>query len=155
MEQSPYFNSRQFETGSFEHGKNCKERRKIVGAFLYEDTTTLLFSRTNYGKSLLVFQFAYAAATGSQFDPCAALCNDCEPMKVAVFDLELDNRVLWERHGAVLNDKNPYLKNLLYLHEKPDKRMMIGFELLDQDRAGCHRARSKTGHHRQHFKTAS
>ena len=126
-----YFQFYPIET-ALSDGKNCKERRKIVGAFLYEDTTTLLFSRTNYGKSLLVFQFAYAAATGSQFDPCSALCNDCEPMKVAVFDLELDKRILWERHGAVLNDKNPYLKNLLYFHEKPDKRMMLGFELLDQ-----------------------
>ena len=53
-------------------------------------------------------------------------------MKVLVVDLELDSRVLWERHGAVLNDKNPYLQNLYYLHEKADKRMMIGFELLDK-----------------------
>lgn len=129
--QSTYFEERQFEQ-LLEHGKNCKERRKIVGAFLYEDTTTLIFSRTNYGKSLLVFQFAYAAATGSSFDPCQALCNECEPMKVLVVDLELDSRVLWERHGAVLIDKNPYLQNLYYLHEKADKRMMIGFELLDK-----------------------
>jgi RecA-family ATPase len=129
--QSPYFESRKFEQ-VLEHGKNCKERRKIIGAFLYEDTTTLLFSRTNYGKSLLVFQFAYAAATGSSFDPCQALSNECEPMKVLVVDLELDSRVLWERHSAVLNDKNPYLQNLYYLHEKADKRMMIGFELLDK-----------------------
>ncbi|MEI6901061.1 MAG: AAA family ATPase, partial [Bacteroidota bacterium] len=126
-----YFQSRQFEQ-VLEHGQNCKERRKIVGAFLYEDTTTLLFSRTNYGKSLLVFQFAYAAATGSSFDSCAALSNECEPMKVLVVDLELDSRVLWERHGAVLNDKNPYLQNLYYLHEKADRTMMIGFELLDK-----------------------
>ncbi len=53
-------------------------------------------------------------------------------MKVLVVDLELDSRILWERHGAVLNDKNPYLSNLYYLHEKPDKRMMLGFELLDK-----------------------
>jgi RecA-family ATPase len=126
-----YFESRQFEQ-VLEHGKNCKERRKIVGAFLYEDTTTLIFSRTNYGKSLLVFQFAYAAATGSSFDSCEVLCNECEPMKVLVVDLELDSRVLWERHGAVLNNKNPWLQNLYYLHEKADKKMMIGFELLDK-----------------------
>jgi hypothetical protein len=53
-------------------------------------------------------------------------------MKVAVFDLELNRQVLWDRHGAVLNDKNPYLQNLIYVHEKPDKRMAIGFELLDK-----------------------
>jgi RecA-family ATPase len=129
-EQS-YFQSRQIED-ALEHGKNCKQPRKIVGAFLYEDTTTLMFSRTNYGKSILVFQFAYAAATGSQFDPCAALCNECEPMKVLVVDLELNTQVLWSRHGAILSDINPYLKNLYYLHEKPDKRMAIGFELLDK-----------------------
>ena len=62
-----YFIDRNFEEVVAD-GLKFPPRRKIAGAFLYEDTTTLLFSRTNYGKSLLAFQFAYAAATGSDFD---------------------------------------------------------------------------------------
>lgn len=126
-----YFNERPMEAVLLD-GQASKERRKIVGAFLYEDTTTLIFSRTNYGKSLLVFQFAYAAATGSDFDPCSAFKNECEPMKVLVVDLELDSRILWERHGSILKDKNPFLSNLIYLHERLESTTSIGFDLLDK-----------------------
>jgi len=71
-----YFQIRDIDT-VVKDGRKKKIRRKICGAFLYENTTTLLFSRTNYGKSILAFQFAWAAATGTDFDPCAALCNEC------------------------------------------------------------------------------
>jgi RecA-family ATPase len=106
--------------------------RKIIGAFLYEDTTTLLFSRTNYGKSLLVFQFAFAAATGTDFDSCAALCNECEPMKVLVIDLELNDGIIWKRHGAVKSNPHPYMRNLRYLHEKIENKVVLGFELIEK-----------------------
>lgn len=126
-----YFQIRRI-TQVLNDGKNRKICHKIVGAFLYEDTTTLLFSRTNYGKSLLVFQFAWAAATGSNFDSCAALHNECDPMKVLVVDLELEDRDLWKRHGALLNEGHPFMDNLLYLHEKIDNPIMVGFPLLDK-----------------------
>ena len=124
-------------------GALLKPRRKIAGAFLYEDTTTLLFSRTNYGKSILAFQFAYAAATGTDLDRCDALCNDCEPMKVLVIDLELESRDIWERHGAVLSNKNPYLSNLRYLHEKVDNQVVIGYPSLDKIEAAAIRHKAK------------
>lgn len=126
-----YFQVRDIDT-VVEDGRKKKKKRKICGAFLYEDTTTLLFSRTNYGKSILAFQFAWAAATGSNLDPCAALCNECEPMKVLVVDLELEDSDLAERHGIVVDSKNPYSKNLLYMHERIDNPVMIGFPLLDK-----------------------
>jgi len=114
-------------------GFNARPQRKIGGAFLYEDTTTYIFSRTNYGKSLLVFQLAYAAATGTSHAPCAALQNDCPPMKVLVVDLELDARALYKRHKVILDKKDPLLSaNLLYLHEKIENKMMVGFELLQK-----------------------
>lgn len=121
IENENYFQIRDFKQ-TLADGKTRKVRRKICGAFLYENTTTLLFSRTNYGKSLLVFQFAWAAATGSDIDPCAALRNECEPMKVLVVDLELEDGDLYERHGIVLDDLNPDMSNLLYLHEKSTTR---------------------------------
>jgi len=113
-------------------GVASKDRRKIVGAFLYEDTISLLFSRTNYGKSLLAFQFAYAAATGSQFDPCEALCNDCEPMKTIVVDLELDHKTIADRHKHILKDPNPFLSNFIYFHEQLENPLLIGFDLLQR-----------------------
>ena len=107
-------------------------QRKIGGAFLYEDTLTYLFSRTNYGKSILVFQLAYAAATGTSFAD-KVLQNECPPMKVLVVDLELDARAIISRHGTAIKRMDSALVgNLLYLHEKVEKRMLLGFDLLDK-----------------------
>jgi RecA-family ATPase len=130
-ENDNYFLVRDFKQ-TLADGKTRKVRRKICGAFLYENTTTLLFSRTNYGKSLLAFQFARAAATGSDIDPCPALCNQCEPMKVLVVDLELEDGDLYERHAVVLEDTDPCMSNLLYLHEKIDNQTITGIHLLDK-----------------------
>jgi len=131
MSDTSYFQDRDFDH-VLEDGLKHPPRKKICGAFLYEDTTTLLFSRTNYGKSILVFQFAYAAATGTSIDSCSALVNECDPMKVLVVDLELEDRDLAQRHMAVKNDRNPYLSNLRYLHEKVENDMKLGFQLLDK-----------------------
>jgi len=126
-----YFQIRDIDT-VVEDGRKKRKKRKICGAFLYENTTTLLFSRTNYGKSILAFQFAWAAATGTDLDSCSALKNECEPMKVLVVDLELEDDDLAERHGMAVDSKNPYSKNLLYMHERIDNPIMIGFPLLDK-----------------------
>lgn len=128
----PYFQIRPFAQ-VIEDGSKEKPRRKITGAFLYEDTTTYFFSRTNYGKSLLAFQIGYSAATGTSLYPCAALINECEPMKVVVVDLEMDAKTLFDRHGQAISNANPeLLKNLVYLHEKIDKKVVVGFDLLDK-----------------------
>jgi len=131
VDNIPYFLDRYVNEVLLD-GKNQKPRKKIAGAFLYEDTTTLLFSRTNYGKSLIAFQFAWAAATGGHFDPCAALYNECDPMKVLLVDLELESRDIFERHSSVLFSHNPFQANLRYLHERVDNKMMLGFQLLDK-----------------------
>lgn len=134
-----YFQSRTIDK-VFEDGLNTPRRKKIVGAFLYQNSTTYLFSRTNYGKSLLVFQFAYAAATGTNFYPCEALKNECDPMKVLVVDLELEAIDIVERHGIALNSMNlEHCANLRYLHEKLDQTVELGFGLLDKiERAALH-----------------
>ena len=112
---------------------DAKPKRKIGGAFLYENSVTYLFSRTNYGKSILVFQLAYAAATGTSIAACEALHNECPPMKVMVADMELDNQTLMERHRPAFTGLDPsQTDNLLYLHEKAGNKMFIGFTLLDK-----------------------
>jgi hypothetical protein len=47
-------------------------------------------------------------------------------------DLELDNKTLSERHGKVLQNNNPLLSNLVYLHEKLENQMLIGHYLLNK-----------------------
>ena len=117
----------------YQDSLDAKPKRKIGGAFLYENSVTYLFSRTNYGKSILVFQLAYAAATGASIADCEALQNDCPPMKVMVADMELDNQTLMERHRPAFTGLDPSLTdNLLYLHEKTGNQMLIGFTLLDK-----------------------
>ena len=119
---SDYFQSRTIDQ-VFEDGLKTPARKKIVGAFLYQNSISYLFSRTNYGKSLLVYQFAFAAATGTNFDPCDALKNECPPMKVLVVDLEMEALDITERHGISLrNMDHEHCANLWYLHEKLDQR---------------------------------
>jgi hypothetical protein len=128
----PYFQTRSFAQ-VIEDGSNEPLRRKIGGAFLYENTTHYFFSRTNYGKSFFAFQFAYAAATGTSIAPCVALQNECEPMKVVVVDLEMDSKTIFDRHKLALRNTDPeLLKNLVFLHEKLDQKIVIGLEMLEK-----------------------
>ncbi len=62
-------------------------------------------------------------------------------MKVLVVDLELEAHDLFQR--PVLNDNNPHIHNLIYLHEKSGNRMMVSYDLLDkiEKAAVDHRAR--------------
>jgi len=53
-------------------------------------------------------------------------------MRVLVVDLELEDDDISERHGVAVDSKNPYSKNLLYMHEKIENPLVIGFPLLDK-----------------------
>ena len=127
-----YFEGSDFTDIVYEsHG--AQPKRKIGGAFLYENTLTYLFSRTNYGKSILAFQLAFAAATGTSIADCEALCNECPPMRVFVVDLELDNLVIGERHrNAILKMGSDEISNLIYLHERCDQQIVLGYSLLEK-----------------------
>lgn len=114
-------------------GQAAEAQQKIGGAFLYSDTTTLIYSRTNYGKSLLAFQLAYAAATGTSLAPCLALHNDCPPMRVLVFDAELEARDLFNRHSKALSTIDPlFVENLIYMHERLDQQVVVGTDLIQR-----------------------
>jgi hypothetical protein len=126
-----YFITRSF-TSVIEEGIKEPPRRKIAGAFLYENTNTYFYSRTNMGKSIFAFQIAYAAATGTNIDFCSALRNECEPMKVILLDLEMDAKTISDRHkSAILSTVPERLSNLVYLHERTDKKTLIGFNLIE------------------------
>ncbi len=125
-----YFHTRPFAE-VVENGSREPDRRKICGAFLYENTSTYFFSRTNYGKSILAFQFAYAAATGTCIAMCNALMNECEPMKVLFIDLEMDAKTISDRHKKAIIETDPErIANLVFLHERIDRKVAVGFDLL-------------------------
>lgn len=131
-EETEYFETRTFDQVILD-GAKVPDRKKIIGAFLYEDTNTYLFSRTNYGKSLLAFQIGYAAATGKSIADFAALINQCSAMKVLVADMEMDAKELYDRHSSVINFTQPeLLQNLIYMHEKVDSIQLNGFTLLEK-----------------------
>src|SRR5664279_5416884 len=114
-------------------GKQAKPRRKLIGAFIYEDTNTYFYAPPNYGKSMAVFQFAYAAATGTSVDNCMAMQNECEPKIVLAVDLEMDAQTLYERHEAVVNSTDPeLLQNLIYLHEPVGEKPLFNYDLLQK-----------------------
>jgi RecA-family ATPase len=114
-----------------EEGRLEKSRRKIIGAFVYEDTVSYFYAPPNYGKSMCVFQFAYAAATGTSLADCEALKNECEPKVVLAVDLEMDAQTIYERHEAVLNAADPrLLENLIYLHEPVSEKPLFNYDLL-------------------------
>jgi hypothetical protein len=114
-----------------EEGRLEKPRRKIIGAFVYEDTVSYFYAPPNYGKSMAVFQFAYAAATGTSFANCEALKNECEPKVVLVADLEMDAQMIFERHEPVINsEKLDLLENLIYLHEPVSEKPLFNYDLL-------------------------
>ncbi|MCK9412102.1 MAG: AAA family ATPase [Prolixibacteraceae bacterium] len=131
-EGTEYFETRTFDQVILD-GKKIPDRKKIIGAFLYEDTNTYLFSRTNYGKSLLAFQLGYAAATGTSLSDYPGLMNQCSPMKVLVADMEMDVKELFDRHNQVIDNTPPeLLNNLIYIHEKVNSTQLSGFALLEK-----------------------
>jgi len=116
-----------------EDGRKAKPRRKLIGAFIYEDTNTYFYAPPNYGKSMAVFQFAYAAATGTNVANCTAMINECEPKIVLAVDLEMDAQTLYERHEAVIRSTDPeLLKNLIYLHEPVGEKPLFNYDLLQK-----------------------
>lgn len=120
-------------TNVIEDGRKAKPRRKIIGAFIHENTNTYFYAPPNYGKSMAVFQFAYAAATGTSFHPCSALLNECEPKVVLVVDLEMDEQIIFERHEAVLDCTDPkLLDNLIYLHEPAGEKPLFNYDLIQK-----------------------
>lgn len=138
-----YFTCRTFSQ-IIEAGAKEPDRKKIFGSFMYEDTNTYLFSRTNYGKSLLVFIIAYCAATGQSFADCKAFLNETHPMKVLVADLEMDAKTLYDRHLKAIEGTNPeLLNNLMYLHENSSTKPAFGFDLLDKIETAAKKHKAK------------
>ena len=130
---SSYFQTRSIGE-VFESGKNEPVRLRIFGDFLRQQTNTLFFSNTNYGKSILSFQIAICAATGTSFDNAECFKNECGPMKVLLGDFEMDAKTLTDRHAEAWQNYNKELlnQNLIVLHENPEASAVYGMTLLQR-----------------------
>lgn len=129
--QLSYFQTRSIGE-VFEAGAKEPDRLRIFGDFLRQQTNTLLYSNTNYGKSMLAFQIAVNAATGNSFENNEIFRNECPPMRVLLVDMELDDYTLTQRHGTAFQYyENTLLNdNLHILHENPDASAVYGDTLL-------------------------
>jgi hypothetical protein len=118
----------------FTDGKKAPERKRIIGDFLRQETNTLFYSNTNYGKSILAFQAAICAATGTSFDKAECFKNECKPMKVLLGDFEMDPKTLSDRHSEAWDfyDNELLNQNLFVLHENPEASAVYGSTLLQR-----------------------
>jgi RecA-family ATPase len=77
-----------------------KPKRRIIGDLIREREVSILFSDEKTGKTILALQFAIAAAQGnSLFGSPELFPNETEPMKVQIFDFEMENRELYDRYS--------------------------------------------------------
>ena len=131
--QPDYFQTRSISE-VFEAGANEPARLRIFGDFLRQQTNTLLYSNTNYGKSFLAFQIALNAATGNSFDNVLCFQNECPPMKVLLGEFELDAKDLTDRHAVAWQyyDNKLLNSNLKVLHENPQATAVYGATLLQK-----------------------
>lgn len=133
-----YMDNSYFQTRSigdvFTAGQQEPERLRIVGDFLRQQTNTLFYSNTNYGKSIFAFQTAICAATGTSFDNAECFKNECKPMKVLLGDFEMDAKTLSDRHSAAWDNYDNSLlnQNLTVLHENPEASAVYGMNLLQR-----------------------
>lgn len=128
---SSYFQTRTIGE-VFKAGSKEQPRLRIFGDFLRQQTNTLLYSNTNYGKSILAFQIAINAATGNSFADCEQFRNECTPMKVVLGDFEMDAKTLTDRHGKAWQyyDNKLLNNNLTVIHENPEATAVYGADLL-------------------------
>jgi hypothetical protein len=127
-----------------EDGSKIEERKKIYGCFLYQDTNTFIFSRSNMGKTLLAFDIGFIAATGMSKEENSALQNESKPITVLYYDNELDERDIFDRH-EITKDTLPkeFENNFIYLHNNPEKTTIYGLEALKliEEKAIKHKAK--------------
>jgi hypothetical protein len=85
-------------------GAHEKPKRRVIGDLIREREVSILFSDEKTGKTILALQFAIAAAKGENlFGRPDLFPNECEPMKVQIFDFEMENRELYDRYSDPSN----------------------------------------------------
>ncbi len=85
---------------AIKEGLKTKPKRCIIGNLIRERDLTILFGDEGTGKSILAFQIGFAAAEGKPlFNMPDDFPNECKPMKVLIFDFELETDELAERYS--------------------------------------------------------
>lgn len=80
----------------------------LIGDLVYPEEVTMLFGRSNVGKTFLAVQWAEAISTGTDLNlgDGIVLRNECEPMKVIYFDFELSKKQIQKRYDKSYKFKN-------------------------------------------------
>jgi len=78
--------------------------KRLFGSFMFEEELTILYTKSNVGKSVLAIQIANMIASGEQF---GYLENESKPQRVMYFDFELsDSQFMFRYSQEYFNDKN-------------------------------------------------
>ncbi len=103
-------------------GAQESPKRRIIGDLIREREVSILFSDEKTGKTALAIQFAIAAAKGTNlFERADLFPNECAPMKVQIFDFEMENRELYDRYSdAQTGEMYLFGENLIRTVLNPD-----------------------------------
>ena len=83
---------------------------RIFGAFLNNQTITFIFSRSNYGKSILAFIIASYAVTGTSINNHPSVKNYSPPTTVLLIDLETPEKSFQRRYETIRNSMHHEFK---------------------------------------------
>ena len=70
--------------------------KRLFGSFMFEEELTILYTKSNVGKSVLATQIANMIASGEQF---GYLENESKPQRVMYFDFELSDSQFMFRYS--------------------------------------------------------
>lgn len=97
--------------------EEVKPSRKLIGTLMYEHELSILFGKTNTGKTVLAMQMGKAIAEGTNLnlDNSIVLENECGPLTVIFFDFELSQIQIQNRYS------NFNVENFHRAELKPDE----------------------------------
>lgn len=110
--------------------KKHEPLQKLVGDFIYSEELTLFYGLSGLGKSMFAVQMGLAISEGQDLDlgNDIVLENQCEPMKVMYFDLELSERQFYSRVKGLKGYSNFIYCNVKRGEAIPSKNPISVFE---------------------------
>ncbi|MDC3259659.1 AAA family ATPase [Flavobacteriaceae bacterium] len=110
--------------------------KRLFGSFMFEEELTILYTKSNVGKSILAVQIANMIASGEQF---GYLENESNPQRVMYFDFELSDSQFMFRYSQEYFDskgKRKYHNNFqfhknLEIIKMSDEVCPKGIDLVD------------------------
>ena len=113
--------------------KKHEPLQKLVGDFIYSEELTLFYGLSGLGKSMFAVQMGLAISEGQDLDlgNDIVLENQCEPMKVMYFDLELSERQFYSRVKGLKG-----YSNFIYCNVKRELPLVIFNQIINDASIG-------------------